>query len=61
MTTTIKDVAREAGCSPTTVSLVLNKQENRISEETKRKVIKAAEKLNYTRNELARNLVRKKI
>lgn len=58
MTTTIKDVAREAGCSPTTVSLVLNKQENRISEETK--VIKAAEKLNYTRNELARNLVRKK-
>lgn len=35
MTTTIKDVAREAGCSPTTVSLVLNKQENRISEETK--------------------------
>lgn len=41
MTTTIKDVAREAGCSPTTVSLVLNKQENRISEETKKKSYKS--------------------
>ena len=41
----IKDVAKEAGVAPSTVSLVLNKK-GYVSEETRLKVEAAVEKLN---------------
>ena len=55
----IKDVAREAGLSVSTVSRVLNNR-GYISEETKLKVSQAMETLNYKPNEIARSLFRKK-
>jgi len=52
------DVAREAGVSQSTVSLVLNgKSDARISEQTRQRVLEAARKLNYSRNAMARALV----
>ncbi|ATD53764.1 LacI family DNA-binding transcriptional regulator [Clostridium chauvoei] len=55
MKITIKDVAKEANVSPSTVSRVLSNS-NRISEETKTRVNKAVQKLNYTPNIIARGL-----
>jgi len=55
---TIKDIAREAGVSPSTVSRVLSNHE-RISEETKRKVRDIMIKLNYHPNIMAQSLVSK--
>ena len=52
---TIKDVARLAGVSHTTVSLAL-RDSSSITEETKQKVLKAAKQLNYHPNYLARSL-----
>ncbi len=51
----IKDVARSTGCSPSTVSRVLNKKGN-ISEETERRVLEAVEQLGYIPNSVARSL-----
>lgn len=51
----IKDVAKEAGVAPSTVSLVLNKK-GYVSEETRLKVEAAVEKLDYIPSEMARNL-----
>ena len=56
---TIKDVARLAGVSHTTVSLALRGSAS-ITDETKKKVMKAAKQLNYHPNHLARSLVTKK-
>lgn len=51
---TIKDVAREAGCSPSLVSLFLrNPGTTRVAEETKKRISRSVEKLNYRRNMLA--------
>jgi len=55
----IKDIARMAGVSISTVSLVFN-QPNRIKEETRFRVLAVAEKLNYVPNRLARSLVTNK-
>ncbi|MBW1805199.1 MAG: LacI family DNA-binding transcriptional regulator [Deltaproteobacteria bacterium] len=54
---TIKDVARVANVSPTTVSFVLNKRPG-IPKETRYKVLRVARELNYTPNLLARSLVK---
>lgn len=53
---TMRDIAREAGISQTTVSLVLNGIEGSvgISEKTRSKVLATAERLGYRSNELAR-------
>ncbi|ELC8443120.1 LacI family DNA-binding transcriptional regulator [Clostridium perfringens] len=59
MKVTIKDVAREANVAPSTVSRVLS-DSPKISEETKIKVNKAIEKLNYKPNAIARSLVNNK-
>ncbi len=56
----IKDVAKLAGVSITTVSMVLNNTNNKISEKTRKKVIDAAESLNYKANNFARALASKK-
>jgi len=51
------DVAKKCGVSRTTVSFVLNNSPGkRISEETRQKVLKAAEELNYKPNKQARKL-----
>ena len=52
----IKDVAKVAGVSPTTVSRVLNNR-GYISEETRKKVYDAMEEINYYPNEIARALL----
>lgn len=51
----IKDIARRAGVSVTTVSLVLNNKGS-ISEETRSRVMEIVREMNYTRNTQARNL-----
>jgi len=52
---TIKDVAREAGVSTATVSYVLNESGN-ISEETRRRVVAAVERLGYSTSVIAQGL-----
>lgn len=56
---TIKDVAKVAGVSVTTVSRVLNNR-GYISDITRKNVYAAMEELDYRPNELARSLFRKK-
>lgn len=56
---TIKDVAKLAGFSHTTVSMVIH-DDPRITPETKKKVLKAIKELNYHPNYLARGLVQGK-
>lgn len=58
MSATIKDVARIAGVSASTVSKVINRSHT-ISESTTKRVQEAIRNLNYTPNERARNLARK--
>lgn len=53
---TIKDVAKEANVSITTVSRVLNNNDYFVSEQTKQHVLKVIEDLNYRPNALARGL-----
>ncbi len=53
----IKDVAKEAGVGVGTVSRAMNNT-GYVSPATRKKIDKAIEKLNYTPNELARNLFR---
>lgn len=57
---TIKDVAKLAGVSITTVSMVLNNTNHKISDKTRKKVFAAAKQLNYRPNNIARSLVTKK-
>ena len=53
----ITDVAARAGVSPSTVSVVLNAVTGaRVTEDTRRRVVEAAELLGYTPNPLARGL-----
>lgn len=55
---TLKDVAKEAGLTVTTVSRVLNNR-GYISEDARKRVADAMKKLNYRPNELARSLQNK--
>ncbi len=59
MSSTIKDVARLAGCSIKTVSRVVN-QEPHVSEATREKVQEAIDALGYAPNISARRLVQRK-
>ncbi|WP_028856665.1 LacI family DNA-binding transcriptional regulator [Psychrilyobacter atlanticus] len=58
MKVTIKDVAKDAGVAPSTVSRVISNT-SRIGEATKIRVLNSIEKLGYTPNILARSLVNK--
>ncbi|MEY8339149.1 LacI family DNA-binding transcriptional regulator [Lachnospiraceae bacterium 62-35] len=55
-TVTIKDVARQANVSITTVSRVLNNNDYFVSEQTKQHVLQVIEELKYRPNALARGL-----
>ncbi|MDD4595751.1 MAG: LacI family DNA-binding transcriptional regulator, partial [Candidatus Izemoplasmatales bacterium] len=57
---TIRDIAREANVSVTTVSLVLNDKPNTVSEGTTRLIREIAAKNNYVPNQFAVGLVTKK-
>lgn len=59
MTATIKDVAKMAGVSISTVSRVVNNSKP-VSTEIKQKVLNAINELGYKPNEIARTLVTKK-
>ncbi|RHW36217.1 LacI family transcriptional regulator [Lysinibacillus yapensis] len=56
---TINDVAKEASVSKSTVSQFLNNRYEYMSEETRGKIAKAIEKLNYQPNIVARSLKQK--
>ncbi|WP_347321228.1 LacI family DNA-binding transcriptional regulator [Rossellomorea sp. RS05] len=55
---TIRDVAKKAGVSVATVSRVLN-DNGYVGADTRRKVMKAIEELNYSPNEVARSLYKR--
>jgi len=59
MSVTIKEIARETGLNPSTVSRALNNSK-RVNEATKRRVSEVAKKLGYHPNMMARGLVLKK-
>lgn len=59
MKVTIKEVAKEANVSPSTVSRVISNSPQ-ISEETKEKVRDAIKRLKYKPNAIARSLANKK-
>jgi len=59
MKVTIQDVAKEAGVSITTVSRVINNNYP-VKKETREKVEKIIEEMNFTPNSLARGLIKKK-
>lgn len=58
--TTIKELAKEAGVSIATVSMILNGKDQRISKSTRERVLKLAKERNYIKNTVARGLVTKK-
>lgn len=60
MRVTIRDIARKTGLSASTVSLVLNKKSQRISQKTKDLVLKTAEEMHYCPNQIAIGLITKK-
>lgn len=57
--TTIKDIAKELGLSPSTISKALHNHPD-ISQSTRNAIIELAEKMDYQPNQLAYNLVKSK-
>jgi len=55
---TIKDIASEAGVTPTTVSYVLNGRLNKVSAQTVERIREVMRELNYVPNYSARTLVK---
>ena len=55
MTVKLADIAKHLGMSVSTVSRVIN-EKDRVSDETRRRVLEAVEELNYRPNEIARSL-----
>ena len=60
MKTTIKQIAKEAGVSIATVSIILNKKDKKISEATRQRVLEIVKKYNYIPNAMAGSLVTKR-
>lgn len=60
MSVTRKDVARLAGVSTATVSYVINNGPKPVAEETRQRVLRAIDQLNYRPNAVARSLVTKR-
>ena len=59
MRVTMKDIAKSAGCSVTTVSLVLNNKARSIPEQTQKRVLEVVKELKYRPNQLAVGLIKK--
>ncbi len=59
MNVTIKDIAKIAGVSIATVSMVVNNKDKRISEKTRQKVKSAIKEMNYVPNKIASSMVTK--
>lgn len=57
---TMKDIAEIAGVSKATVSMVMNKKDASISENTRKKILKIAKEMSYIPNSVARSLSTKK-
>jgi LacI family transcriptional regulator len=57
---TIKDIARLAGVSITTVSRVINNKQEGVGEETVKRIRKIIEELNYQPNVVARSMITKR-
>ena len=57
---TIKDVAKKAGVAVSTASYALNGKSSKVNDETAKKILAAAQELNYRPNAIARSLARKK-
>lgn len=57
--TTINDVAKKAGVSKSSVSRVLNNNYEYMAEDTKKKILKAMEELNFVPNRVAQSLKKK--
>ena len=57
MSITLKEIAKQAGVSPSSVSLVLNKKPNRISKQTSDLIQKIAKENQYRPNVMAQSLV----
>lgn len=53
---TMQDIANAAGVSKATVSMVINKKDESISEATRNKILTIADELNYIPNSIARSL-----
>ena len=60
MACTIRDIAKAANVSVSTVSLVLRGKECRVAEDTRRRILAVAEELHYVPNQIAVSLVTKK-
>ncbi|RKD21409.1 transcriptional regulator, LacI family [Caminicella sporogenes DSM 14501] len=60
MKITIKDIARIAGVSTATVSKILNKKDQNISETTRNRVLEIIKKYGYVPNRVASSLVTKR-
>ncbi len=60
MKITIKDIAEKAGVSTTTVSHILNNKGSRFSEDTRQRVLKVVDELNYQPDFFAQNMIMKK-
>lgn len=60
MKMSITDIAKKAGVSPATVSLVMNNRPSRISDETKRRVVRIAREMNYMPNQIAVSLAKQR-
>lgn len=53
---TIMDIAKRTGVSKATVSMVLNKKDSSISDETRMRILSAAREMKYIPNSIARSL-----
>ena len=60
MKVTIKDIAKKAGVSVSTVSLVLNDRPCRVAQQTRDTIKDIAKQYNYKVNQTARSLVTRK-
>ncbi len=58
--TTLRDVAQRAGFGVSTVSYVLNGNDDHVSAATREQILNSARELGYRRNAIARSMVRQK-